>query len=140
MADIPIRHCFATAPKGFTSPGRCGLTQRYALAQPDPNPGRGRPRKKGERLPTPQSMFNDLKLDWDWIDIFLYGKETVVVVYRFEAIWYKASGNEPLSIVLVWDPTGAYPGQRVFRYGHHSPIYSHYPVLLSQMERRDHLS
>ena len=30
-------------------------------------------------------------------------------VHRFEAIWYKAAGNEPLSIVMVQDPGGNYP-------------------------------
>ena len=30
-------------------------------------------------------------------------------VYRFEAIWYKAAGNEPVSIVMVRDPGGKYP-------------------------------
>lgn len=81
----------------------------YSVPEPYSKPMRGRPRKKGERLSTPKSMFNDLNLDWDWIDVCLYGKQVVVVVYRFKAVWYKAAGNEPLSIVLVWDPTGEYP-------------------------------
>jgi len=32
-----------------------------------------------------------------------------VSVNRFTAIWYKAAGNEPLSIVMVQDPGGKYP-------------------------------
>jgi hypothetical protein len=64
---------------------------------------------KGERLPTPQSMFNDPKLGWEWIELRIYGKEPVLAVHQFEAIWYKAAGNDPLSIVLVWDPAGKYP-------------------------------
>jgi hypothetical protein len=39
----------------------------------------------------------------------MYGHETTILVYRFKAIWYKAAGNEPLSIVLVRDPRGKYP-------------------------------
>ena len=81
----------------------------YALVQPNGTPGRGRPRKKGERLPTPKAMFNDMNLEWEWIEIPIYGKEPVLVVYQFTAIWYNAAGNEPLSIVLVWDPAGDYP-------------------------------
>jgi hypothetical protein len=97
-------------PKGVHITGKVRIDAAlYALTQPDPNPGRGRPRKKGERLPTPRSMFDDLNLDWEWIDLRLYGKGPVLVVHQFEAIWYKAAGNEPLSIVLVWDPAGDYP-------------------------------
>lgn len=33
----------------------------------------------------------------------------IVSVYRFRAIWYKAAGNEPLSIVMVKDPGCKYP-------------------------------
>lgn len=97
-------------PKGVHITGKVRSDAAlYAIAEPDVTPRRGRPRKKGERLPNPQSMFNDLNLDWEWIEVCLYGKQTVLVVYRFTAIWYKAAGNEPLSIALVWDPTGEYP-------------------------------
>jgi hypothetical protein len=70
---------------------------------------KGRPRKKGNRLPCPRSLFTDLKTQWEWIWISLYGQETIVSVHRFVAIWYKAAGNEPLSIVMVRDPGGNYP-------------------------------
>jgi hypothetical protein len=32
-----------------------------------------------------------------------------LAVHQFQAIWYKAAGNEPPSIVLVRDPAGEYP-------------------------------
>ena len=60
-------------------------------------------------MPCPGSLFNDLKTQWEWIWISLYGQETIVSVNRFMAIWYKAAGNEPLSIVMVQDPGGKYP-------------------------------
>ena len=75
---------------------------------------RGRPRKKGQRLPTPESIFNNPATKWEWIRMSLYGKETIVSVYRFEAIWYKAAANELLSIVLVRDPAGQYPDMAFF--------------------------
>jgi hypothetical protein len=38
----------------------------------------------------------------------------MVCIRRFEAIWYKAAGNELLSIVLVRDPAGKYPDTAFF--------------------------
>lgn len=77
--------------------------------------GRGRPRKKGNRLPTPRSLFDGYwGSQWEWIWISLYGQQTMVCVRRFEAIWYKAAGNEVLSIVLVRDPARKYPDTAFF--------------------------
>jgi len=81
----------------------------YAPPEPSQTTTRGRPRKKGARLPLPRSMFVSSGPKWDWIWISLYGQETIVSLHRFEAIWYKAAGNEPLSIVMVRDPAGKYP-------------------------------
>jgi hypothetical protein len=69
----------------------------------------GRPRKKGDRLPTLRSIFNSGDTKWVCNRIKMYGHEPTVLVYRFKAIWYKAAGNEPLSIVLAQDPAGKYP-------------------------------
>jgi len=81
----------------------------YALATQETSKKRGRPRKKGERLPTPASLFSYWGPQWEWIWITLYGQETIVSVYHFQAIWYKAAGNEPLSIAMVRDPGGKHP-------------------------------
>jgi hypothetical protein len=102
-------------PKGVHITGKVRIDAAlYALPKPDPTPGRGRPRKKGERLPTPKTMMDDLSIDWEWIEVPIYGREPVLAVHRFEAIWYKAAGNTPLSIVLVWDPAGYYPDTAYF--------------------------
>jgi len=81
----------------------------YDLVDQPCSTKKGRPRKKGNRLPCPKSVFTDLKTQWEWIWISLYGQETIVSVHRFRAIWYKAAGNETLSIVMVRDPGGKYP-------------------------------
>lgn len=86
----------------------------YAPAPQEPSRKRGRPRKKGERLPSPRQLFHHRQTPWEWIWISLYGQETIVEVYRLEAIWYNAAGNEPLSVVLVRDPAGKYPAMAFF--------------------------
>ncbi len=97
-------------PEGVEITGRLRTDAAlYAPIEPPTKRGKGRPRKKGDRLATPQSTFNDPTHVWQWIWICLYGKETILAVSQFPAIWYKGAGNEPLSIVLVRDPTGEYP-------------------------------
>jgi hypothetical protein len=81
----------------------------YALVAQASSTKRGRPRKKGDRLPCPKSLFAHKATPWEWIWISLYGQGTIVSAHRFEAIWYKAAGNEPLAIVMVRDPGGKYP-------------------------------
>jgi len=86
-------------------------------APPDPHTvpaGRGRPRKKGAKLPKPSVMFSYYSTDWDALFIELYGKETVVSAHQFNAIWYRVGGNEVLAIVLVRDPDEEYPDAVLF--------------------------
>jgi hypothetical protein len=97
-------------PRGVHITGKVRMDAAlYAVALQKPKTKRGRPRKKGDRLPCPKWIFTHDENQWEWIWITLYGQETIVSVYRFEAIWYKAAGNEPLSIVMVRDPGGKYP-------------------------------
>ena len=86
----------------------------YGLVDAEQTGKRGRPRQKGERLPTPASLFRGSKNHWDWILIRLYAQNTMVSVHQFDAIWYNTAGNEPLSIVLVHDPCGTYPDAAFF--------------------------
>lgn len=97
-------------PQGVHITGKIRIDAAlYALVVQDPGNKRGRPRKKGERLPTPKYIFSHRRTPWEAIWITLYSQETIVSVHRFRAIWYKAAGNEPLSIVMVRDPAGKYP-------------------------------
>jgi hypothetical protein len=86
----------------------------YAPPDPDKVGGRGRPRSKGIELPKPSAMFDHHETPWDALFVELYGKETVVLAHRFNAIWYRVGGNEILSIVLVSDPDGEYPDTVLF--------------------------
>jgi DDE superfamily endonuclease len=103
-------------PKGVHITGKVRVDGAlYAPVEQGLLKGRGRPRKKGKRLPTPRSLFDGYwGSPWEWIWITLYGQQTMVCVRRFEAIWYKAAGNELLSIVLVRDPAGKYPDTAFF--------------------------
>lgn len=85
----------------------------YDLVVPPAVRRRGRPRKKGPRLPTPATMFQDSALKWTAIEVFSYGKKIRLMVHQFTALWYHSAGQDPLTVVLCRDPTGKY-GDTVF--------------------------
>ena len=77
------------------------------LTSPDvPVGGRGRPRKYGERLPTPEQRARDKSYPWDTDRMRLYGREQTVRFKTLRACWRRAFGDRLLSIVLVEVPTG----------------------------------
>jgi hypothetical protein len=86
----------------------------YDLVEPERSKTKGRPRKKGARLVCLRTLFRHPGIEWEWIWTRLYGKETIVEVFQFDAIWYGAAGNEPLTVVLVRDPCGKYPDTAFF--------------------------
>ena len=103
------RHLLQDHPKGVHITGKLRMDAAlYDLVESESGRN-GRPRKKGDRLPTLRSIFDNGDTKWVCNRIKMYGHETTILVYRFKAIWYKAAGNEPLSIVLVRDPAGKYP-------------------------------
>jgi len=80
----------------------------YALLVPPAKRQRGRPRRKGHRLPTPAAMFQDSGLNWSEIEVFCYGKRIRHLVHQFTALWYHSAGQDPLSLVLCRDRNGKY--------------------------------
>ena len=101
----------ATVVKALPANVECvgRLRMDAALYEPAPlrQPGeRGRPRKKGKRLPTPKSIAADVNRPWIEITAFLYGKRVTTWVKGIQALWYTTAGERLLSIVIVRDPTG----------------------------------
>lgn len=86
----------------------------YDLVELDRPGTKERPRKKGARLPALRSIFNRADTKWNRTWISLYGHETLVLAHRFNAVWYNAARNQPLSMVLVHDPAGKYPDMAFF--------------------------
>lgn len=78
----------------------------YEPAPPRQRGDKGRPRKKGERLPTPKQLAEDATIPWTEIRAFLYGKWVTTWVKGIQALWYTTAGERLLSIVIVRDPSG----------------------------------
>jgi DDE superfamily endonuclease len=73
---------------------------------PPRQPGqRGRPRRRGERLPTPAVMAAARK-HWHRLPVSIYGRSVETSVFRCTALWYTALREHPVRIVVVRDPAG----------------------------------
>ena len=66
---------------------------------------RGRPRRKGHRLPTPQAMAATRRR-WDPLPVTLYGRKVTPLVFGCTALWYGALRDQPIRTVVVRDPSG----------------------------------
>ena len=78
------------------------------FAPPPPYSGRGRPRVKGERLPSPAAVAGDPATLWDQVRVEWYGatRKDVLVCSR-AGLWYrKGSGAKQVRWVVVRDPEG----------------------------------
>ena len=80
----------------------------YELPPEPPQCSRGRPRKKGRRMPSPEEMFQDRTLPWEEMRTGSGRKQRVRRLCGFDAIWYHALGNNPLRVVLSHDLSGTY--------------------------------
>jgi DDE superfamily endonuclease len=84
------------------------LRMDAALWTPPPvrRPGqKGRPRRRGTRLPTP-SLWAAARRGWHRLTLILYGRPVSTQVFTKTALWYKALREHPVRMVIVRDPTG----------------------------------
>jgi hypothetical protein len=78
-----------------------------ALYAPPPprRPGqKGRPRRRGDRLPTLQHL-TARRRRWTALSLVLYGRAVTPRVFICTALWYGALRSQPVSIVVVRDPS-----------------------------------
>src|SRR5690349_17956804 len=66
---------------------------------------RGRPRRKGHRLPTPKAMAATRRR-WDALPVTLYGRRVAPLVFGCTVLWYGALRDQPIRLVIVRDPSG----------------------------------
>jgi len=66
---------------------------------------KGRPRKRGERLPPPAAQAQ-ARGHWHRLPVTLYGRAVTPLVFRGTALWYSVLREAPLRYVVVRDPSG----------------------------------
>ena len=101
-------------------PPSCHLTSRMrrdaALYAPPPKTrkrGKGRPRKKGQRLPTPEQIAKT-HARWDRVRVTLRGKPAERLVAVRDVLWYKVCPGQLVRLVICRDPTGVEPDDFFF--------------------------
>jgi len=77
----------------------------YDSPKPKKTSGRGRPRKRGKRLPSPAQIADDSRRKWKSLRLEIYGKKQTVKAKEISGLW-KAGGYRRIKIIIVRDPTG----------------------------------
>ena len=68
--------------------------------------GFGRPRKVGERLPSPQNMAADRSWKWKRTSVSVYGRRIEVLIKTQTCLWYRVAGTRLVRVVVTRDPRG----------------------------------
>ncbi len=71
--------------------------------RPPPTGRRGRPRTKGDRLPTPVQLAATAT-DWTPAEVSIRGQKVERLFWVRQLLWYEAAGSRPLQLVIVRDP------------------------------------
>ncbi len=94
------RSVLRALPNSFHFIGRAGMDAAlYAVPAKVKGSRRGRPRVKGQRLPSPAQRAKTGR--WRCIDAVIYGKSVTVQVQVFDALWYQAARERLLRFVLI---------------------------------------
>jgi len=87
----------------FTGP----MNMNAALYRPpQPRRGRGRPRVRGTRLPSPSQLARRKSARWTVVTPHIYGQEVDIQVKTQTALWYTVAKDRPVRLVVTRDPKG----------------------------------
>lgn len=76
--------------------------------------GRGRPPRKGDRLPPPREMARRRKKGWRTVEVLAYGKRVKKQVLSIVCLWPHVCRYQPIKLVMVRDPAGKQPDDFFF--------------------------
>jgi len=65
---------------------------------------RGRPRRKGQRLPNPERIAARKRRGWKRVALTLYGKRVTLLVWTRVCLWYHVTGGSAVRVVVTKDP------------------------------------
>ncbi len=80
---------------------------------PDNKPGRrGRPRKKGHRMPSPKDLAESPEKHK--LTLSIYGQEVTLLVTTQKCLWYTVAGSRRVTVVVTRDPAGRLENRAFF--------------------------
>lgn len=88
-----------------------------ALYDPPPEKataGRGRPRKRGKRILSPNKLIAARKIPWKSHEMVLYGKAVTVLVKTQTCLWYTVAGSTLVRMIVTRDPKGRFEDRAYF--------------------------
>ena len=89
-------------PANVTLIGRGRLDAVLYMPPPKRRTGQmGRPRVRGEQLPSPANQAQSKNAPWKQVRVEVYGKVATVKVLVIDALWYRAAGSEMVRLVVV---------------------------------------
>jgi hypothetical protein len=94
-------------PSNVTIIGRSRLDAAiYKPAPPRRQGQMGRPRVRGEKLPSPKAYAAAQDARWQSVNVTAYGRAATVKVLVIDALWYIVAGSELMRLVVVRDFPG----------------------------------
>lgn len=119
--EYACRTVVRNLPEGVVFVG--SMHMKAALyEQAGPRKGKGRPRLKGERLPSPTDLAEDESVPWEEVNVAIYGKEVTLHVKSMVCLWYTVAHTKLVRMVLVRDPRGQYEDRAYFTTAHERPV------------------
>jgi len=117
LPDRAIRACgdgqFATRDVVKALDERTDLVSRirsdaalYEVPTAWRTPRRGRPRKKGKRLPSPKHLAARRRKGWRTVTVRKGGRVIHRRVLAIICLWYHVCGDRPIKLLIVRDPAG----------------------------------
>jgi len=92
-------------PKDFIFVGPMHM-DAAVFDEPKKQKGRGRKRKKGERLPSPNQLIESEKVRWEPRTMTMYGRQVDVLVKHRPCLWYRVAGTRSVLMIVTRDPKG----------------------------------
>jgi len=94
-------------PEGVTLIGRIRSDARlYGIPKEERGPKGGRPRRYGDRLPTPEQIRQDKSIPWQTVKAFAAGKMHEFKVKTLDAVKWRPAGAKQVLRLLVIAPLG----------------------------------
>lgn len=87
-------------------------------SQPGGYNGKGRPRCKGKRLPSPEALAGQRSKPWKKLTLTIYGRSVTVFVKSQRCLWYTVAGIKLIRMVVTRDPAGRIDDRAYFSTEH----------------------